>query len=66
MECPICKSIFPKFKEVLIIVNRSFTCHHCRGQLISYPDEKGNWIIEEDFAGEKWKKAIKTAFSARS
>ena len=66
MECPVCKSVFPKFKEVLIMVNRSLYCHHCRSRLISYPDEESGWRVEEDLAGEKWKKlekALSTNYS---
>jgi hypothetical protein len=41
MECPVCKSVFPKVKEVLIMADRDFG---------------GNYFIEEDFTGDKWKK----------
>ena len=65
MECPVCGKAFPKFKEVLIIVNRSFFCHHCWSRLISYPDEQRGWRVEEDFGGEKWKKVEEAASTAR-
>jgi hypothetical protein len=61
MECPICKNVFPKFKEILMIVDRSFYCDCCWSRLISYPDGKGGWLVEEDVIGDKWrgmKKAI--------
>ncbi len=56
MECPICKNIFPKLKEILIIVDRTFYCPHCWSRLISYPDGESGWRIEEDCIGEKCKK----------
>ncbi len=40
MECPICRNAFSKAKEILMIVDRGFYCHHCGNQLISYPYEK--------------------------
>jgi hypothetical protein len=55
MECPVYKSIFPKFKEVLMRVDRSFYCHHCWSRLISYPDGEGGCTVEEDLTGEKWR-----------
>jgi len=55
MECPICKNVFSKTKEVLMMVDRSFYCHHCWSRLISYPDEEGNCLVEEDITGEKWR-----------
>ena len=57
MECPVCKNAFPKFKEILITVDRSFHCHRCWSRLISYPDEKGPCRVEEDFTGKKWQSA---------
>lgn len=55
MECPVCKRVFPKFKEVLMRVDRSFNCHHCWSRLISYPDEESGWRVEVDLTGEKWR-----------
>jgi hypothetical protein len=66
MECPACKSVFPKFKEILIMVNRSFYCYHCWRRLISYPDGEVGWRVEEDFAGEKWKKLEKDALAVHA
>jgi hypothetical protein len=54
MECPVCKSVFPKFKEILMIVDRVFYCHHCSSRLISYPDGEGGCLVEDDRTGEKW------------
>ena len=56
MECPICKSVFPKVKEVLIMADRGFYCPQCWSRLISYPHGGGNYFIEEDVTGDKWKK----------
>ena len=66
MECPVCKTIFPKFKEILMKVDRSFCCHHCWSRLISYPDGEGGCTVEEDFTGEKWRRIEKCAFTAGS
>ena len=54
MECPVCKSVFPKFKEILMIVDRVFYCHRCCSRLISYPDGEGGCLVEDDRTGEKW------------
>ena len=56
MECPVCKTVFPKFKEILMIVDRFFYCYHCCCRLISYPDGEGGCFVEEDRTGEKWRK----------
>jgi hypothetical protein len=56
MECPRCKNVFSKLKEILIIADRTFYCPHCWNRLISYPDQKNGWRIEEDCIGEKCKK----------
>ncbi len=56
MECPICKSVFSRVKEILIMADRSFYCPQCWSRLISYPHEGGQCSIEEDVTGEKWKK----------
>ena len=61
MECPLCKSVFPKFKEILMLVDRSFYCHCCWNRLISYPDGEAGCKIEVDPMGEKWKKIEKAA-----
>ncbi len=61
MECPVCKTDFPKFKEILMIVDRSFYCYQCCCRLISYPDGKGGCLVEEDRTGKKWKKAAGVA-----
>jgi DNA-directed RNA polymerase subunit RPC12/RpoP len=61
IECLICKSVFPEYKEILIIVDRGFYCHHCWSRLISFHHGKGKWRVEEDLLGEKWKK-FKKAF----
>ena len=66
MECPVCKIVFPKFKEILIMVNRSFYCYYCWRRLISYPDGEVGWRVEEDFAGEKWKKLEKDALAVHA
>jgi len=66
MECPVCKRVFPKFKEVLIMVKRSFYCHHCWSRLISYPDKETGWRVEEDLTGDKWKKVERGALNAHS
>ena len=57
MECPICKSVFSKVKEVLIIRPTAgvSTVLDRWSRLISYPHGGGNYFIEEDFSGEKWK-----------
>jgi hypothetical protein len=60
MECPVCKTVFPKFKEILMIVDRFFYCHHCFCRLISYSDGKGGCFVEEDRTGDKWR-TVKTA-----
>jgi hypothetical protein len=65
MECPRCKNIFPKFKEVLIMVDRSFYCDHCWSRLISYPDGESGWRIEEDCTGEKCRKLRETSLAAQ-
>jgi DNA-directed RNA polymerase subunit RPC12/RpoP len=54
MKCPVCKKAFPKFKEILIKVDRSFYCHRCWSRLFSYYDGKGVCKVEEDFTGKKW------------
>jgi DNA-directed RNA polymerase subunit RPC12/RpoP len=54
MECPICKVVFTKVKEVLIMADRTFTCPHCWSRLISYPHGGGKDSIEEDITGDKW------------
>ena len=54
MECPICKSVFSKVKEVLIMADRSFYCPQCWSRLISYPHGEEPYSIEEDITGEKW------------
>ena len=64
MECPVCKGVFPKFKEILILVDRSFYCHCCWNRLISYPNGKGECRIEADPFGEKWKKVQVVASAA--
>lgn len=66
MECPVCKRVFPKFKEVLMRVDRSFYCHHCSSRLISYPDGKGGCTVKEDLTGEKLKKLERGALNAHS
>lgn len=66
MECLVCKSVFPKFKEVLIMVKRSFYCHHCWSRLISYPDKETGGRVEEDFTGDKLKKVERGALNAHS
>jgi hypothetical protein len=65
MECPRCKNVFLKFKEILIMVDRSFYCHHCWSRLISYPHGEGKCRIEVDPLGEKWKKAQEIASAAQ-
>jgi len=65
MECPVCGGVFPKFKEVLMIVDRVFYCHHCCSRLISYPDGEGSCIVEDDCTGEKWMAVEKAAFAMR-
>ncbi len=50
MECPRCKNIFPKFKEILIMVDRSFYCPNCWTRLISYPDERANGELKKTAA----------------
>ncbi len=64
MECPVCKKVFPKFKEILMIVDRSFYCHNCWNRLISYPDGEAGCRIEVDPLGGKWKKVEKAALAA--
>jgi hypothetical protein len=54
MECPVCKSVIPKFKEILTIVDRVLYCQHCCCRLISYPDGEGGRLVEDDRTGEKW------------
>ena len=66
MECPVCKCVFPKFKEILIKVDRSFHCHHCWSRLISYPDGENGCRVEEDFTGKKWKEEKAVALAASS
>ncbi len=64
MECPVCKRIFPKFKEILMLIDRSFYCDHCWNRLISIPDGETGCRIEVDPLGEKWQKAQKVALPA--
>ena len=64
MQCPVCNNVFPKFKEVLIMVNRIFYCHQCWSRLISYPDGESGWRIEEDCTGEKCKRLKEASFAA--
>ena len=66
MECPICKSVFPGYKEILIMVDRSFYCHHCWNRLISFHRGKGKWRVEEDRLGEKWKKSKRVSLTPRN
>jgi hypothetical protein len=63
MECPVCKTVFPTFKEILMLIDRSFYCHHCWSRLISYPDGEGSCLIEDDRTGEKWKKVEKATLA---
>ncbi len=65
MKCPVCKSVFPKFKEVLMLIDRSFYCHHCWNRLISYPDGENECRIEVDPTGEKWKEVQELASAIR-
>jgi hypothetical protein len=65
MECPVCKCVFPKYKEILILINRSFYCHHCWSRLISYPDPESGCRVETDPLGDKWEKLAGTAPAAR-
>jgi hypothetical protein len=57
MKCPVCKKAFPRFKEILIKVDRSFYCHGCWSRLIAQFDGKGVCRVEEDFTGKKWQSA---------
>jgi hypothetical protein len=66
MECPVCKAVFPKFKEILMIVDRFFYCYHCCCRLISYPDGEGGCFVEEDRTGEKWKKVERASLLSGS
>jgi hypothetical protein len=61
MECPICNGVFPEYKEILMMIDRSFYCPLCWNRLISFHRGKGKWRVEEDRLGEKWKK-LKRAF----
>jgi hypothetical protein len=55
MECPMCNNVFSKVEEILMVVDRSFYCHHCWSRLISYPDGEGGYRVEEDITGDKWR-----------
>jgi len=56
MECPVCKTALSAFQEILMIVDRSFHCHHCWTRLVSYPDTRGVYGVEVDLTGEKREK----------
>jgi len=56
MECPVCKGVFSKVKEVLIMADKTFYCPQCWSRLISTPRGGGRDSIEEDITGDKWKK----------
>jgi len=60
---PSLQECFPKFKEILIIVDRVFYCDHCWSRLISYPDGEGGCFVEEDRTGEKGKKVEKASIA---
>jgi hypothetical protein len=55
MECPMCNNVFSKVEEILMVVDRSFYCHHCWSRFISYPDGEGGYRVEEDITGDKWR-----------
>jgi len=59
MDCPVCSSAFSKVEEILHLVNRSFYCVHCWSRLISYPDGKGEYRVEKDIMGDKWRRIEK-------
>jgi len=63
MECPVCKTVFPKFKEILMIVDRAFYLYHCCCRLISY---LGGCFVEEDRTGEKWRKVERASLVSGS
>ncbi len=64
MECPVCKNVFPKFKEILMLVDRSFYCPRCWNRLIYYPDGEAECRIEVDPVGGKWEKVQRGALGA--
>jgi hypothetical protein len=59
----VCKTFFPKFKEILMIVDSAFYRYHCCCRLISYP---GSCFVEEDSTGEKWRKGEKASLVSGS
>jgi len=60
MECPMCKTSFSTVEEILIMVDRRFYCRHCWCRIVSYPDGKDEYVVEEDITGEKWRSMKKT------
>lgn len=53
MEWPVCKTVFRKFKEILMIVDMAFSHSDCCCRLIPYPS---GCSVEENRTGEKWRK----------